>query len=128
MFSRVTNSVLMTAAVVAVLIGSLCFSAGEGLRLTPFPNAALAPLERPGELDDAGTIGEVALAKYGPLDVPAQTHKRAKRQNVDLSVVSATPARPIVTPIVRAIPHDAVDLCCLLFVAPHSGRAPPSQS
>ena len=128
MFSRVTNSVVMTATVVAVIIGSLCFSAREGLRLTPFPNPTLAPVERSSDLNDAGTIGEVAVAKYGPLDVPAQTHKRGKRQNVDLAAGSTTGTQSVVTPLVRSLTYKAIDPDSLLFIAPYSGRAPPSRS
>lgn len=128
MFSRMTNSVVMTAALLAVIIGSLCFSVGEGMRLTPFPNASLAPIPDSSEPIDAGTIDELSVAKYGPLDVPAQTQKRGKRQALDLVSESVATTRPVVTSVVYSIAYEADKLPCLSFIAPHSGRAPPFQS
>ena len=63
----------MSFAVLAVIIGSLCFSVGEGLRLTPFPVSSLTE------------NSENDRSKYGPLDVPAQPQKRSKRQALDLA-------------------------------------------
>jgi hypothetical protein len=134
MFSRMTNSVRMDAALLAVIIGSLCFSAGEGMRLTPFPNPSLAPIHDSGELNGAGSINELSLAnelsvaKYGPLDVPAQTQKRGKRQAVDLVSESVTGTRPVVNAIVYSFAYEADKPQRLSFIAPHSGRAPPFQS
>src|ERR1051326_7623616 len=99
MFSRVTNSVVMTAALLAVIIGSLCFSAGEGMRLTPFPNPSLAPIRDSSELIDAGTLAEHSIAKYGPLDVPAQTQKRGKRQALDLVCDFVASTRPVASSV-----------------------------
>jgi len=128
MFSRMTNSVRMAAALLAVIIGSLCFSAGEGMRLTPFPNPSLAPIHDSGELNGAGTINELSVAKYGPLDVPAQTQKRGKRQAVDLVSESVTGTRPVVNAVVYSFAYQADKPHRLSFIAPHSGRAPPFQS
>jgi len=127
-FSRMTNSVLTTTALLAVIIGSLCFSVGEGMRLTPFPNTSLAPVHNASELMDAGTIDELSVAKYGPLDVPAQTQKRGKRQAPDLVSESVTGTRPVVTSAVYSFAYEAAKPHCLSFIAPHSGRAPPFQS
>ena len=127
MFSRMTNSVMMTAALLAVIIGSLCFSAGEGMRLTPFPNS-LAPIHDASELIDAGTIDELSVAKYGPLDVPAQTQKRGKRQALDLACESVAGIRPVVTAVVYSFAYEADKPSSLSFVASYSGRAPPFQS
>ena len=128
MFSRVTNSVVITATLVAVIIGSLCFSVGEGLRLTPFPNPTFSTSEDAGDLNDVGTIGEIAIVKYGPLDVPTQTQKRSKRHSLDLVCDVAAGTRPFAAYIVKSSSY-ATDLPDpLSFVATHSGRAPPSQS
>ena len=127
-FSRMTNSVVMTAVLLAVIIGSLCFSVGEGMRLTPFPNPSLAPVHDSSELIDAGTIDELSIAKYGPLDVPAQTQKRGKRQALDLASESVTGTRPVVTAAVYSFVYEADKPHCLSFITPHSGRAPPFQS
>jgi len=123
-FSRVTNPLLMTATLVAVIIGSLCFSVGEGMRLTPFPSATLA--EQSSDL--SGTIHEVTVAKYGPLDVPTQPQKRGKRQSLDLHSNSVTGTRPVFTTAVHSFAYEAEHTNSLSFFAPHSGRAPPFQS
>jgi len=125
--SRVTNSFVITAALLAVIVGSLCFSVGEGLRLTPFPTTALA------QTDDSSTVvnikdAHVSLTKYGPLDVPAQSQKRGKRNTVQLA--SASPARRelVFTSVVGTFKYEADDLNLLSHVARPSGRAPPLNS
>lgn len=124
MLSRVTNPLLMTATLVAVIIGSLCFSAGEGMHLTPFPRATLS--EQSSDLN--GTIAKVTVAKYGPLDVPTQHQKRGKRQPLDLRSNSVIGTRPVFTTVVHSFSYEAEHTDNLSFIAPHSGRAPPSQS
>jgi hypothetical protein len=127
-FSRVTSSIVITATLLSVIIGSLCFSAGEGLRLTPFPSPTISSSLDAGDLNDAGTISEVVIAKYGPLDVPAQTQKRGKRHSVDLVCDAATGTRPFVAPVVKHSVYTTELPNPLSFIAPHSGRAPPFQS
>ena len=128
MFSRVTNSFVITAALVAVMMGSLCFSIGEGLRLTPFPNPSLSAVVDSCDLIEAGSINDVSVAKYGPLDVPTQTQKRGKRQAVELATGSFARTRPLFTALVRSVPYEAEDPDFAPFVASYSGRAPPLQS
>lgn len=127
LFSRVTNSFVMTAGLLAVIVGSLCFSVGEGLRLTPFPIAALS------QTQDSSTVvsvkdSHVSIAKYGPLDVPAQSQKRGKRNSVE--VASASPAgRELVFQFVIGVfEYDTDELSLLPHVARPSGRAPPLNS
>lgn len=124
MLSRVTNSVVITATLVAVIIGSLCFSVGEGVRLTPFPSATLSEQSR----DRSGTIHEVTVAKYGPVDVPAQHQKRGKRQSVDLHSDFLTNTGPVFTSAVHSFAYEVEHRDYFSLIAPHSGRAPPSQS
>ena len=126
MFSRITNS--LTAALFAAIVGSLCFSVGEGMRLTPFPNPSLAPISDSSELIDAGTLDELSVAKYGPLDVPAQTQNRGKRQAPDLVCDSVAGTRSVVNSVAYSFTSEADKPSCLSFIAPHSGRAPPFQS
>ena len=125
LFSRVTNSFVMTAALLAVIVGSLCFSAGEGLRLTPFPLTALS------QVDDSGTVADVGdtsslLAKYGPLDVPAQ--KRGKRSSSDPVATSLTERESVFTFVVDTFEYDADALNLPLHLPRPSGRAPPVNS
>jgi hypothetical protein len=126
-FSRVTNSFVMTAALLAVIIGSLCFSVGEGLRLTPFPTSALT------QTPDSSTgvtvkDSRVSISKYGPLDVPAQTQKRGKRSNVELASAAQARRELVFTFVVDSFAYEADDLIHPPHVARPSGRGPPLNS
>ena len=121
-FSHTTGSRVVSAAVLAVIIGALCFSVGEGLRLTPFPVST--------QMQDAGVVvsspyAEISLSQYGPLDVPARAQKRSKRCAVDF----AAPGSPVVGEIVTVssfLPDEqAIDVASVLFVARPTGRDPP---
>jgi hypothetical protein len=125
LFSRVTISFVMTAALLAVIVGSLCFSVGEGLRLTPFPVAALS------QIDDSSTLinaddATFSLAKYGPLDVPAQ--KRGKRSSADLVSTSLARRELVFTFVVDTFAYDSDALNLSPHLARPSGRAPPVNS
>ena|ERR1700752_1184274 len=121
LFSRVTNSFVMTAALLAVIIGSLCFSVGEGLRLTPFPVAASS------QTDDSGAVinlnDTVSLSKYGPLDVPSQ--KRSKRSSIDLASGSPAGREFVHVSVVGIFDYEANDLNFLPQIRHSFGRAPP---
>ena len=125
--SRMTNSFVMTAALLAVIIGSLCFSVGEGMRLTPFPIAELS------QTQDASTVvivkdGHVSLSKYGPLDVPAQSQKRGKRNSVEFASASPAGREQVFTFVVGVFEYDTGELSLLPHVARPLGRAPPLSS
>ena len=125
-FFRVTNSSLITAALLAVIIGSLCFSVGEGLRLTPFP--LLSQTQDAGATADLSSSTRSSLSKYGPLDVPTQTQKRSKRSIVDLAAGLRTETKPLLVSSVCSFEYEADDLILLARIAPPPGRAPPFQS
>ena len=122
-FSRVTNSRLITAALLAVIIGSLCFSVGEGLRLTPFP--LLSQAQDSGAAADVSSTTRNSLAKYGPLDVPTQTQKRGKRNVVDVASGPRAQSQPLVVATVCLSEYEADDLNHLSLISPPPGRAPP---
>jgi len=125
LFPRVTNSFVMTAALLAVVIGSLCFSVGEGLRLTPFPITALSQTQEDSTIVNVEET-DVSLSKYGPLDVPVQ--KRGKRSSSHL--LSASPARRelVVTFVIDTSEYERNDLDLLAHLSRPSGRAPPLNS
>lgn len=105
----------VSSAVLAVIIGSLCFSVGEGLRLTPFCVSQLT--------ENAET------SHYGPLDVPAQPQKRSKRQALDLACPDSQVARKVVPlPFSYLFEYEPAGTGSLLFVHRPDGRAPPSFS
>jgi hypothetical protein len=123
---RLTNSFVITAALLAVIISSLCFSVGEGLRLTPFPKGALTRANDVLPVVDVKGQGSDSLCKYGPLDVPTQIQKRGKRNALDLAAGLRATTLPVVTASVRFPPYEADDFQRLLLVTRPSGRAPPS--
>lgn len=121
-FSRTISSRLVSTVLLAVIIGALCFSVGEGLRLTPFPVSAQEP--------DAGvsvsnTFAEISLSQYGPLDVPARAQKRSKRYAVDFAAPESLVSRDDLTVSFALSADKAIDVPAVLFVARPSGRAPP---
>lgn len=125
--SRVTNSFVMTAGLLVVIIGSLCFSVGEGLRLTPFTNTTLSETRESGSVLDVQE-NDVALSKYGPLDVPAPGHKRGKRGSVDLASNSRAENELVFTSIANIVDYETSGLHCSPHIKHPSGRAPPVNS
>ena len=121
-----TNSRLVTVAMLAVIIGSLCFSVGEGLRLTPFP--LLAGTQDAGAAADLSSATRSSLSQYGPLDVSTQTQKRNKRSVVEVASGPHAQSQPLVVAIVCSSEYEADVLNSLALIAPPSGRAPPFQA
>ena len=114
--------------ILAVIIGSLCFSVGEGLRLTPFPVSNLLQIEEPNGLSVAKDAGGSSLSKYGPLDVPAPVQKRSKRQTTDFGSQPEIDSCPVVALVWQRIEDESVRLRSSLFVSRPAGRAPPFRS
>jgi hypothetical protein len=115
----------MKQFLMALIIGSLCFSVGEGLRLTPFPVSALLQIDEPNVLSVAKDAAGSSLFKYGPLDVPSPIQKRSKRQTTDFGSQPQSQSTPIVAFISRRFEDESVDLRSFLFVSRPAGRAPP---
>lgn len=115
----------MTATLLAVIVGSLCFSAGEGLRLRPFPKPTHSQVDDSSTVKDAGDLNQVSLAKYGPLDVPTQAQKRSKRQALELASGISARSQPAFTRIISSFQYEAAGIKSFPFVASRLGRAPP---
>ena len=107
----------MSWSVLAVIIGSLCFSVGEGLQLRPFP------VSSPTENIEASE--NTFISQFGPVDVPAQPQKRSKRQALDLAGPESAGARKPVTPFSYLHEYNAVNSATLLFIPRPEGRGPP---
>ena len=110
----------------AVIVGSLCFSVGEGLRLTPFPVSANQQVEDGLSVAREATDG--SLSKYGPLDVPSQSQKRSKRQTTDFAAQPQAESAAVVTFVWQHLEDKSIQLKSSLFVSRPAGRAPPSLS
>lgn len=112
------------SVLLALIIGSLCFSVGEGLRLTPFPVSNLLQIEEPSRLSVAKDTGDLTRT-YGPLDIPSQVQKRSKRQTTDFGPQPLAEGSPAVAFISYRFDVESVQLRSSLFVSRPSGRAPP---
>jgi len=109
----------------AVIVMSLCFSVGEGLRLTPFPVSNQLQIEEPNGLSVAKDDGDVTRSTYGPLDVPSPVQKRSKRQTTNFGPHPRSESSQDVALIRDRVADGSVQLRSSLFVSRPSGRAPP---
>jgi hypothetical protein len=73
-------------AILLSIIGALCFSAGEGLRLLPFRGALVEQVH----LNDVPPAFEVVPIKYGPVDQPQSVSGKIKTKLLRLDCVTAT--------------------------------------
>lgn len=126
--SQTVGARLLSSVAFAVVIASLCFSVGEGLRLTPFPTSNLARAEAANVLSEAKVSDQTSLYKYGPLDVPAQSQKRNKRQALDLAGPPTVAAREIPNNLYLLATSEPLDVLCVPSVSRPAGRAPPFAS
>lgn len=112
----------VSSIVISLTLMALCFSVGEGLRLTPFPvNARLDPASGP---TTRGT-SQLHVYEYGPLAVPTQLQKREKRFALDFSSpVSAYSYESFTRLYAATDPHSFI-VASALPVAFPSNRAPP---
>jgi hypothetical protein len=118
----------MSSVILIVVIGSLCFSVGEGLRLTPFPVSALTRVESTSVLSVAKISHENSIFKHGPLDVPTQTQKRSKRQVEDFACPPSVSSQEPRAILCSSFDHESVHIVYIPFVSRPAGRAPPSVS
>jgi hypothetical protein len=109
----------LRAAIISIgVVACLCFSIGEGLRLTPFPVSVVSEAEG---FKDANN----SLRRYGPLDVPARAQSRNKRQVVDYAF--SAPERALELPrAVSPVSHESLELHQIYTGSPPIGRAPPA--
>src|SRR2546425_10862476 len=109
------------------IIASLCFSAGEGLRLRPFPADAITQINLPeGQLNTSDSC-ETSPAKYDPIDVPRQTQASSKNKRSDIDCL---PAMVVVngSPRFRDMLTfgEAPNIASLQLISRARDRAPPS--
>jgi hypothetical protein len=126
-FWRAMNSPLVLSVLTAVKIAALCFSVGEGMRLTPFPAPPPAFDDyRNHRLSVTSRANKTSLSQYGPLDVPAQTQKRSKRQVLQLAGPAVVGTRDFVPDSLAFSDCESLDVASVPSVPRPSGRAPPS--
>jgi hypothetical protein len=107
-------------------IAALCFSVGEGLRLTPLPVSALAESAPPEGRLKVAELREGRPHEYGPLDKPTQVQKRGKRQTPDCQ---CPPSQIVRSPTARLLhsscPRPPVAVTTALLTAGPADRGPP---
>ena len=121
---RVMGSRMRSSALLAVIVGSLCFSVGEGLRLTPFPASTVI---EPQEVSLTNPALAKKLSQYGPLDVPAPSQKRSKRQVLDVAGPSASGTQVMPAVLSSVSEDEIINAVSVRFVSRPAGRAPPFQ-
>jgi hypothetical protein len=117
---------MMTSVILIVVIAALCFSAGEGLRLTPFPVSA--PIGETSDTLLAKPAEQISNHKYGPLDVPTQHQKRNQRQAVSLDFLPTENSCAIANALHPSASHELSKPLSVLVVSKSAGRAPPFAS
>lgn len=111
------------------VIAGLCFSAGEGLRLTPLPLSPQAGAAAPDARVNVAASRRTSLHEYGPLDKPsqAQVQKRGNRQSPDCECPPAQDTRKPNNDRLRA-PGVRVSsgFTSTIHISEPADRAPPS--
>ena len=123
--SRAMASKTVTSVILIVVIGALCFSVGEGLRLIPFPISALIGVEPRNTLLTLRVADQISNHKYGPLDVPTQNQKRNKRQAVPVDCPPTSNTCEAPTALHSSATREPFDIVSVLVVSQAAGRAPP---
>ena len=110
------------------VIACLCFSAGEGLRLTPLPALAFAQTDSSALLVNAIVSRGTLQYLGGPLDRPAQVQVRqsSRRPMLDCECPPRSgPSHIPFQPLPYLAASDGVDRASSIAEAQPPGRAPP---
>jgi hypothetical protein len=103
---------------ILLTLAALCFSVGEGLRLTPFPVSQNVQIETDG-------VSRSSVHHYGPLDIPAQAQKRSKRFAIDFSCPVSLYTNELLARRQPASECHSIIVTSLALLAFPSDRAPP---
>ncbi|HZI20296.1 MAG TPA: hypothetical protein VEY09_17075 [Pyrinomonadaceae bacterium] len=112
------------------VLAALCFSAGEGVRLVPLPDAHRGSTVVGDATASCGQPerGPALRLRGGSLDLPAKIQQRPKRQTDACVVTLGAGADYSIRALgCSADPHPT-DLYARAFEAPGKGRAPPRSS
>lgn len=122
---RSVNSRAMASIILIVVVASLCFSVGEGLRLTPFPIAVLTGVEAGEASLTTEASCQASTHKYGPLDVPSPNQNRNKRQAAPLDFLPAANSCAIPDAVKFSVAREPSEIVSVLVMFQSAGRAPP---
>ena len=82
---KAMRGILKRLILTLAVIGALCFSAGEGLRLTPFPaDDVRAALTTSADLTPSC---ESSVIKYGPVDLPQPSVSKSQGRSINLDSI-----------------------------------------
>jgi hypothetical protein len=112
----------VSSTVIGLTLIALCFSVGEGLRLTPFP---VNTQPDPASVPTTTGSSQFHVQYYGPLAVPTQLQKRDKRFAVELSCAVSTHGYELLTRLCASPEPHTFLVASALRVALPSDRAPP---
>lgn len=126
LFQPMRSRIVSSIAIILTLT-ALCFSVGEGLRLTPFPVSQSGQVD-PASASSIARTSQSSVHTYGPLDVPTQAQKRNKRFATDLLGPVSFHTDELLTRRNRPFEYHSDTVGSLLLVALPSGRAPPFTS
>lgn len=118
------SRVMRTTVLVGVL-AALCFSVGEGLRLTPFPLSTMAESASTAESYFQASHESVS-ARSGPVYTPTRVQNRNKRDAVDYAFLTGR-SNPVSTAygLFFFAPDETNRAASASFASSPSGRAPP---
>ena len=107
-------------------LAALCFSVGEGLRLTPFPAPSRPEAAAPDGRPEVAELRAAQPHEYGPLDKPTQFQQYGKRKaQDDQCPPSQVIRKPAAYPPHCLVAQPRVALTSGPPVERAAGRAPP---
>lgn len=116
---------IMSSVILIAVVGSLCFSVGEGLRLAPFPISHLVKGAASDTTLTPQASGQISNYRYGPLGVSTSTSKRNKRQSVAIDFPTTSYTSEVPTSHYFAPTHERLETASVLVMSRSAGRAPP---
>lgn len=107
------------------IITSLCFSAGEGLRLTPFPADNVTRISLIEILLSTSGSCETSPTRYGPITLPKPTQARSTHKASDSDGLSEPIAVNPSPRFVDLLLDEASKVASLQLISRARDRAPP---
>ena len=122
---KAIGGILKRLTLTLAVIGALCFSAGEGLRLTPFPADDVL-----GSVDTTAShtsSWQSSVINYGPVDLPQPSISKSQSRFTNLdSIEIFSIESPEPCSISAAIPADVVGAHSRRPTIRLRDRAPPA--
>ena len=123
---RQTMSRVMRTTVLVSVLAALCFSVGEGLRLTPFPISSIAESGIATAESYFQAAHESVSARSGPVYTPTRVQSRNKREAVDYAFLTGrSNAVSTACGVFFFAPDETNRVASASFASSPSGRAPP---